>query len=127
MKHGLAALALLALGCSGAHAATCTALADATTGQLLRQEGPCGARVTPASTFKVALSLIGYDSGYLSDEHLPALPFKPGYADWIPSWRATRRCRKASCSSGEICSEEVSQAWVRPLSWPASPPRSALP
>jgi beta-lactamase class D len=87
--HGILALALLALGCSGARAATCTALADAVTGQVLRQDGRCDERVTPASTFKIALSLMGYDSGYLSDEHLPALPFKQGYADWMPSWRAT--------------------------------------
>ena len=87
--RGFAVLALLAVGGGAAHGATCTALADASSGRLLRQEGACGERVTPASTFKIALSLMGYDSGYLSDEHLPALPFKPGYADWMPAWRAT--------------------------------------
>ena len=75
---------------STAHAGTlCTALADATTGKVLRQEGVCDRRITPASTFKIALSLMGYDSGYLIDEHLPALPFYAGYADWVPSWKAT--------------------------------------
>ena len=72
-----------------ANAATCTALSDAVTGKLLRQEGSCAERVTPASTFKIALSLMGYDSGYLTDEHLPALPFHEGYLDYIPSWKAT--------------------------------------
>jgi beta-lactamase class D len=84
------AAALLALSCSAAaDAQVCTAVADALTGRVLKQEGVCAERVTPASTFKIALALIGYDSGYLTDEHLPALPFKEGYADWIPSWRAT--------------------------------------
>jgi beta-lactamase class D len=67
----------------------CTVVADAPSGRLLQREGECEQRVTPASTFKIALSLMGYDSGYLSDEHLPALPFREGYADWIPAWRAT--------------------------------------
>ena len=83
-----ALLVLLALGCTPAQAATCTALSAALSGRVLRSDGPCAARVTPASTFKIALSLMGYDSGYLTDEHLPALPFREGYADWRPSWRA---------------------------------------
>lgn len=83
-----ALLLLLVLSGAEAQAATCTALADAVSGRVLRREGPCEARVTPASTFKIALSLMGYDSGYLTDEHLPLLPFREGYADWKPSWRA---------------------------------------
>ena len=88
----LAALLALtgALQCPATQAeATCTALADAQTGRLLKREGVCDQRVTPASTFKIALSLMGYDSGYLVDEHLPALPFHEGYVDYIPSWKAT--------------------------------------
>ena len=78
------------LALPGAQAAgSCTAVADALTGKLLKREGACEERVTPASTFKIALSLMGYDAGYLTDEHLPALPFREGYADWMPSWRAT--------------------------------------
>jgi beta-lactamase class D len=69
--------------------ATCTAVADAQTGTLLKREGVCDQPVTPASTFKIALSLMGYDSGFLTDEHLPALPFHEGYVDYIPSWKAT--------------------------------------
>ena len=87
MRRLLAAVAALTLAWS-AQAAVCTAVSDARTGRLLRQEGRCSERVTPASTFKIALALMGYDSGYLTDEHLPLLPFKEGYADWMPSWRA---------------------------------------
>lgn len=68
--------------------AICTVLADAESGQVLHSEGDCETRVTPASTFKVAIGLMGYDSGLLANEHSPALPFKEGYPDWIESWKA---------------------------------------
>ena len=71
-----------------AQAATvCTALADAASGKILDQQGDCGRRVTAASTFKIAISLMGYDAGFLEDEHAPVLPFRPGYPDWRPEWR----------------------------------------
>ncbi len=73
---------------ASAHAATvCTAVADAATGKILKQEGSCDKRVTSASTFKIAIALMGYDSGFLTDERTPKLPFKQGYADWNPAWR----------------------------------------
>jgi beta-lactamase class D len=67
----------------------CTAMADAATGRMVEQQGDCARRVPPASTFKIAISLMGYDSGFLQDEHTPALPFRPGYPDWLPAWRQT--------------------------------------
>lgn len=67
----------------------CTLIIDAASGARLVEQGDCDVRVTPASTFNIAVSLMGYDSGILRDAHAPALPFKLGYADWIPSWRAT--------------------------------------
>ncbi|MHA6644163.1 class D beta-lactamase [Mesorhizobium sp. A623] len=67
----------------------CTAFADAATGKVLSQEGACDTRVFAASTFKIAISLMGYDSGFLTNTHEPALPFKKGYPDWIPSWKST--------------------------------------
>lgn len=78
-----AAGALLAAWASFAHAGPlCTLVADAATGRPIVQEGQCGERVTPASTFKIALSLMGYDAGVLRDEHAPTLAFKPGDPDW---------------------------------------------
>lgn len=68
---------------------SCTEMIDAASGERLVHEGQCDERVTPASTFNIAVSLMGYDSGILRDEHTPALPFKEGYADWIDSWRST--------------------------------------
>ncbi|HTD05695.1 class D beta-lactamase [Undibacterium sp.] len=73
---------------SGANAhEVCTAVADAATGQVLIQRGDCQRQVTPASTFKIAISLMGYDSGFLKDEHTPKLPFLKGYVDWRANWR----------------------------------------
>jgi beta-lactamase class D len=79
----LPALALaLATAAAPASARTvCTAIADAASGAMLLKQGDCGNRVTPASTFKIALSLMGYDSGFLKDVHTPTLPFQPGYTD----------------------------------------------
>lgn len=68
---------------------SCTVMIDAASGQRLLHEGQCDERVTPASTFNIAVSLMGYDSGILRDEHTPALPFKQGYVDWNDSWRVT--------------------------------------
>jgi bla regulator protein blaR1 len=67
----------------------CTALLDAATGHALLRQGQCGARVTPASTFNIAVSLMGYDSRILQDEHTPRLPYREGYPAWIASWRAS--------------------------------------
>lgn len=58
---------------------SCTVLLDNTTNQIIRAEGSCEKQYSPASTFKVALALMGYDAGVLIDEHEPAWPFKEGY------------------------------------------------
>jgi beta-lactamase class D len=60
----------------------CTAVADAATGTVVVQQGECARRVTPASTFKIAISLMGYDSGFLVDAHHPVLPYRDSYIDW---------------------------------------------
>ncbi|WP_432380786.1 class D beta-lactamase [Duganella sp. P38] len=66
---------------------SCTTLMDAATGQRLRHDGQCDTRVTPASTFNIVVSLMGYDSGFLVDQHTPLLKYQPGYADWVDNWR----------------------------------------
>lgn len=81
-----AGLAFLSMAC--AHAADiCTVVADASTGRIAVQRGDCQTRVTPASTFKIAISLMGYDAAVLKDEHHPELPFREGYPDWRDSWK----------------------------------------
>ncbi|MGK5021384.1 class D beta-lactamase [Janthinobacterium lividum] len=94
MKHRVFSQFILGLtgtvlAASHVQAATiCTAMADAKTGAVLLQEGNCIDRVTPASTFKIALSLMGYDAGVLKDQHQPTLPYRQGYVDWGgEAWR----------------------------------------
>lgn len=57
----------------------CTVIVDAASGKTLYQDGVCDQRFSPASTFKVPLSLIGYDAGILSDEHTPTWDYKPEF------------------------------------------------
>jgi beta-lactamase class D len=77
---------LSAIFASAGAAEVCTVVADAAGGKPLLQRGACTSRVTPASTFKIAISLMGYDSGFLKDAHHPVLPYRPGYVDWRESW-----------------------------------------
>ena len=66
----------------------CTIVADAASNEVLLEEGDCKTRVTPASTFKVPLAVMGYDSGFLDNAEEPVLPFMKGYPDWGgENWR----------------------------------------
>ena len=70
-------------------AEVCTVVADTGTGaggKPLLERGDCRSQVTPASTFKIAISLMAYDAGFLKDAHIPLLPYRPGYVDWQPVW-----------------------------------------
>ncbi|WP_417628394.1 class D beta-lactamase [Pararhodobacter aggregans] len=67
---------------------TCLLVADAETGAMLLEEGDCDRRVTPASTFKLALAVIGHDAGLLEDAEHPVMMWQPGDPDWGgDSWR----------------------------------------
>ena len=50
-------------------------------------EGQCEQRHPPQSTFKIAISLMGYNEGILRDETHPLVPFKEGDADDVENWR----------------------------------------
>lgn len=81
--HFLALLALASAAPFAAHGKTlCTVVADASSGKILTEQGDCRTRVTPASTFKIPLAVMGFDAGILQDAHAPTLPFRTGYADW---------------------------------------------
>lgn len=45
-------------------------------------------RVSPCSTFKIVLSIIGYDTGLLLDEKTPIWDFAIGYDDDLAAWKA---------------------------------------
>jgi beta-lactamase class D len=44
-------------------------------------------RITPCSTFKIALSLMGFNEGILQDEVTPTWFFQEGYEDFLKSWK----------------------------------------
>lgn len=44
-------------------------------------------RISPYSTFKIALSLMGYDAGILKDERTPVWDYQEGYDDFLEPWR----------------------------------------
>jgi len=91
MKYSLVPLSFLAMVLSVATAQAktiCTVIADAADNKILTQQGDCSSRVTPASTFKIAISLMGFDAGFLKDAHTPTLPYRAGYPDWGgDAWR----------------------------------------
>lgn len=103
---GIAAL----LSASASATDLCTAIADAGTGKVLLQRGDCERRVTPASTFKIAISLMGYDAGFLKDEHTPRLPFRPGYVDWRDNWKEATDPAKWMRDSVVWYSQQVTQS-----------------
>ena len=51
-------------------------------GPALLETGDCDGRVTPASTFKVPLALIGYATGRLVDDRTPVMIWRKGEPDW---------------------------------------------
>ena len=55
--------------------------------KILKSEGNCDKRYAPMSTFKIPLSLMGFDSGILVNEMNPVWPFKEGYVDWRDVWK----------------------------------------
>ncbi len=84
------AIAMLATGTLAApqaHAADaalksvleCTLIVDAGSGATFRRDGNCDQQVSPASTFKIPLALMGYDSGILKDEKTPLWDYKPEF------------------------------------------------
>ncbi|MBT0956760.1 class D beta-lactamase [Alphaproteobacteria bacterium KMM 3653] len=77
------------LGAGAAGAKTlCSLVVEADGGQVLHEAGGCDQRVTPASTFKLALAVMGFDAGALQDAQSPRLPFRKGYAEWGgDNWR----------------------------------------
>lgn len=68
---------------------TCSLLADPESGRVLLREGDCGKAVTPASTFKVPLAVMGFDAGILVDDAHPAWDFQPGFPNWVEAWKTT--------------------------------------
>jgi len=58
---------------------SCMLVINADSGAVLHRDGTCDQRFTPASTFKLPLALIGYDSGILVDAQTPRWDYKPEF------------------------------------------------
>ena len=81
---------LLAPLAASAQQEACTLIADAQTGAVVYESGPaCDTPHSPASTFKVPLALIGYETGLLEDPQTPAEPYRAAYAAPFEGWRRT--------------------------------------
>ena len=92
-RAALTSMVLVAAGDASA-ATTCTLVIDAATNATLIRVGErCNERMTPASTFKIPLSLIGFDSGILVDADRPAWPYKQEYQAWNDAWKQTTNPR----------------------------------
>ena len=86
-RAALTAIVLFAVGDASA-ATTCTLVIDAATNaRLIRVGDRCDERLTPASTFKIPLSLIGFDSGILVGADQPAWPYRQEYQRWNDAWK----------------------------------------
>lgn len=78
----LAILSALAFAAPVQAKTICTLIVDAETGRPVLDQGSCDGRYTPASTFKIPLSVMGYDAGVVKDQHAPVFDFQEGDADW---------------------------------------------
>ncbi|WP_109466574.1 class D beta-lactamase [Albibacillus kandeliae] len=75
----------------------------------LVSEGECDTRMSSASTFKIAISLMGFDSGILSGPDLPEWPLVEGYADWRPEWKRPQTPRSWLKYSVVWYSQQITQ------------------
>lgn len=58
------------------------------TDEIVLELGPhISERISPYSTFKIMLSLMGYDAGILKDEKTPIWDFQEGYDDFLDLWK----------------------------------------
>jgi len=65
----------------------CTIAVELGSDQRLIEEGNCDERISSASTFKIAISLMGFDSGIFTSPNQPEWQFQEEYVDWNPKWR----------------------------------------
>ncbi|WP_425087307.1 class D beta-lactamase [Stappia sp.] len=78
----VAGLALAGSNAAGKAGALCTLVVDSKSGAVLTENGDCETRVTPASTFKIALAAIGFEEGLLQGPHEPVRQYRKGEVDW---------------------------------------------
>lgn len=76
-------------------------LMDSTSNQVIFEIGESvNERISPCSTFKIVLSLIGFDTALLIDANTPTWHFQEGYDDFLEVWKSPQTPRswmKYSC------------------------------
>jgi beta-lactamase class D len=75
-------------------------LLNARTNEIIELGPHVDERITTCSTFKIVLSLMGYDSGILIDENTPIWDFQEGYDDFLELWKTQQTPKswmKCSC------------------------------
>jgi beta-lactamase class D len=87
-------LVTVALGLAAVSAARadvlCTLVVDDRDGTTIIEEGTgCAERMSPASTFKLPLAVMGFDAGVLTGADTPAWPYDATYEASRPEWRLT--------------------------------------
>lgn len=70
-------------------AAVCTLVVEADSGRVLHRSGAqCDTRNSPASTFKIPLAVIGFETGVLTSPTTPVWPYRADYNAAREAWRA---------------------------------------
>jgi len=82
MRKLLISLIFFTFGFNGHSAASTFVLDDMKSDKTLVSEGAPDTRLSPCSSFKVALSLIGFESKILHNESLPIMKYKPEHEPW---------------------------------------------
>ncbi len=63
-------------------------LINGVTEEVIFEMGPSTSeQISPCSSFKIALSLMGYDAEILKDENSPVWVYQEGYDDFLPTWK----------------------------------------
>lgn len=78
MKKLLSCVFITLLSFANFAVASCFIVSD-DTGKTVHAEGDCATRYTPASSFKIPLALIGFDSGIFKNPTNPVWKYKPEY------------------------------------------------
>lgn len=77
--------------------------------KILEQTGDCKSRHACCSTFKIAISLMGYNEGLLKTQTEPELPFEAGHYDLFEVWRQPHNPEKWMKNSCVWYSQELTR------------------
>jgi beta-lactamase class D len=66
---------------------SCTIVVRASDRAVVYKDGSSDLRNSPASTFKIPLALMGFDSGLLTNQTTPIWPYRKEYPTWAESWK----------------------------------------